>query len=122
MSQTSDRPVTVLIVEDVEEVRAAMERLLRRHGYRVVSATDALEAVEVASRVSPHLIFTEEALPTLSDLNALVRQHPNLHQVPLVIVNPDEEEATRYGDIIVLTDYDQLQTVINGAAGASPSS
>jgi CheY-like chemotaxis protein len=120
MNHTSESPVTVLIVEDVEEIRTLMERLLRRYGYRVVSATDALEAAHVAERVPPDLIFTEEALPTLSDLSALVHEHPNLQQVPVVIVNPDEEEATRDGDIIVLTDYDQLQTVLRPAGERLP--
>lgn len=117
MSQTSSDVPVVLVVEDVEEIRSRMKDSLRSYGYEVVEATDADEALLAAERTPPDLIFTEEELPALDDLTERLRRHSDLSQVPIVIINPDEEEGTRYGDIIVLGDYEQLRALLPQAGG-----
>lgn len=105
-------PPTVLVVEDLEEIRAGMERSLRSCGYRVLTAASADEAIEIASRDTLNLIFTEEELPTFATLLERVREHPSLKGLPVVIVNPDAEEGAPYTDVVVLTDYDQLKRLL----------
>jgi CheY-like chemotaxis protein len=112
VNQTSSSQPTILVVEDLAEIRSGMERTLRDCGYRVLAAADADEAVEVASRDIVDLILTEEELPTFTALLERAREHPSLKGLPLVIVNPDAEEGTRYADAIVLTDYDQLKRLL----------
>lgn len=112
MNHTDGRQPTVLVVEDVEEIRSGMKRSLRGCGYRVLEAADADEAVEVASRQPPDLILTEEELPTFTDLLERAREHPSLKGLPVVVINPDAEEGTRYGDALVLADYDQLKRLL----------
>ena len=50
---------TVLLVEDTEDNRQMMRRLLELSGYRVVEATNGKEAVEAASRVRPQIILMD---------------------------------------------------------------
>ena len=107
----TNNPATLLVVEDMEEIRTGMKKSLSGYGYQVLEATNADEAIEVASRSPPDLIFTEEKLPTLGDLTTRIRQLPDLHHVPIVIVNPDKEDA-HDGDIIVLADYDRLPALL----------
>ena len=110
----TDKRARVMVVEDVESIRAGMKKVLERYGYRVVVATDDEEAVEVAERQIPDLILTEEEVPTLDRLTERLSRHPLLSKVPVVIVNPDEEEGTRYGDVVVLPNYDRLAHLLAG--------
>lgn len=112
MKNPDGRPSTVLIVEDIDWIRTSMKKSVERHGYSVAQATDAAEAVDVAEQESIELILTEEELPTFQALMARLREHPDLRNIPLVIVNPDADEGTRYGDALVLTDYDRIASLL----------
>lgn len=105
-------PPVILVVEDIDWIRAGMKRSLRRHGFRVVEAADADEAAEVARRERPGLILTDEELPTFDALLARARELPADSRVPVVVVNPDANGHTRYGDAVVLTDYAQLRNLL----------
>lgn len=100
------------MVEDTDWIRAGMARALLLRGYRILEAADADEAVHIAAGEPPDLILTEERLPTLAALQEQLRRCTRLRDVPVVIVNPDEEEGTRYGDIIVLPGYDQVAKLL----------
>jgi chemotaxis response regulator CheB len=89
-----------------------MKWSLGGYGYRVLEAVDADEAIEVASRWPVDIIVTEEELPTFAALLESAREHPSLKGLPVVIVNPDAEEGTRYADAVVLTDYDHLNRLL----------
>jgi len=109
MNDTNNDRAIVLIVEDEEWIREGMESSVEALGYRVMVAEDGAVAVAAAERVRPHLILTEEEMPDFYELTKRLREHPTLLNVPIVIVNPDAEDDTRYGDAIVLTDYDRLE-------------
>lgn len=106
--RNNDRAI-VLIVEDNEWISEGMKRSVEALGYRVMVAEDGAVAIAAAERDRPHLILTEEEMPDFFELTKRLREHPTLLNVPVVIVNPDAEEDTRYGDAIVLTDYDRLE-------------
>lgn len=109
MNDTNNDRAIVLIVEDDEWIRKGMKRTVEALGYRVMVAEDGREAVAAAERLRPQLILTEEEMPHFYDLTKRLREHPTLLNVPIVIVNPDVENDTRFGDAIVLTNYDQLE-------------
>ena len=113
MENSDGRYPTILIVEDIDWIRARMKRSVEHYGYRVAEATDDVEAVEVAERESPKLILTEEQLPTFDALLARVREHPAFRNVPVVIVNPDADEGARHGDAFVLTGYERIASLLN---------
>src|SRR5918997_6145414 len=80
---------TVLVVEDFEDNRFMMRRLLEMSGYRVVEAVNGEQAVEVARRERPGLILMDLSLPLLDGLAATrrIRQHEDLRDVPIVAVS-----------------------------------
>ena len=51
------RSSRILIVEDAQETRDAIEKLLKRDGYRVDAARDEQDAVERIQRNHPDLIL-----------------------------------------------------------------
>jgi CheY-like chemotaxis protein len=109
MNSASNDCLTVLVVEDMDWIRAGMKKSLTAYGHRVVEATDSEEAISVAERFHPDLILTEEELPTFAVLMRSLLEHPTLERIPVVIINPDTEQGDSYGDVIILTDYSQLK-------------
>jgi CheY-like chemotaxis protein len=61
---SSDGGKTILIVEDDELVRTAVKSLLESLGYRVLSAGNGREALEILSQPVPiDLLFTDVVMP-----------------------------------------------------------
>ena len=56
---------TILVVEDVQETRDGIEKLLKVDGYRLVLARDELDGIESAQRQRPDLILVSlDGLPS----------------------------------------------------------
>jgi DNA-binding NtrC family response regulator len=64
---------TVLVVDDEELYRRAIERILTRVGYQVLTARDATEALEVISTTTIELVLADIQMPGINGLE-LVRQ------------------------------------------------
>ena len=85
---TSD-DVTVMVVDDSDDIRELMCRLLRGKGYRVVEAVNGKEAVELASRIHPRLILMDLGMPVLDGYEATRQIHGRrkTRDVPVVAVS-----------------------------------
>ncbi len=103
---------TILIVEDIDWIRAAMKKAVEHEGYRALEARDDAEALQLAEREPPELIVTEEELPTFDVLIARLREHVTLSSVPVAIVNPDAENGARHGDAYLLADYADITSLL----------
>ena len=53
----------MLLVEDTEDNRMMMRRLLELSGYRVSEAVNGVEAVTAAERETPNIILMDLSLP-----------------------------------------------------------
>ena len=80
---------TILLVEDTEDNRHMMKKLLEMSGYRVLEATNGEEAVQVTSKESPELILMDLSLPIIDGLAAtrLIRNLPDGNQLPIIAVS-----------------------------------
>jgi CheY-like chemotaxis protein len=113
---------TVLLVEDTEDNRQMMRRLLEMSGYRVVEATNGREAVEVASTEQPQIILMDLSLPLIDGLAATrrIRSLPGLCRVPIVAVSAHDtadfhSDALDAGCDAYITkpiDYSQLEDLV----------
>ena len=99
----------VLVVDDDQSLRRAMERHMEALGYTVIKAEDADEALELAARERPYFILTNADLPWLGKLLHLIRAEAVLRGVPIVAVYPDRPEEFHEDRIFVLDDYRQLE-------------
>ncbi|MFE4859851.1 response regulator transcription factor [Streptomyces sp. NPDC056670] len=68
MTETSERRRTVLVVEDDPGVRSTLDQLLRFEGYRVLLASDGLEALDLLERHRPDLAVVDVVMPGLDGL------------------------------------------------------
>jgi CheY-like chemotaxis protein len=122
-----DEPLTVLLVEDTEDNRFMMRRLLEMSGYRVVEATNGEEAVRIAEAESPKLILMDLSLPMIDGLAAtrLIRKLPKLKKIPIIAVSAHDSsdflaEALEAGCNSYITkpiDFNELEQLIVGELG-----
>jgi two-component system, cell cycle response regulator DivK len=82
-------PVTVLLVEDTEDNRFMMRRLLEMTGYRVIEAMNGDEAVKLAEVECPQLILMDLSLPVIDGLAAtrLIRKLSHCNSTPIIAVS-----------------------------------
>jgi DNA-binding NtrC family response regulator len=77
----------VLIVDDEEHVREALERVLEKEGYAVFTAADAEEALRILQARAIQLLITDHDMPGMKGVELLkqVREsHPLLAEAELV--------------------------------------
>lgn len=114
--------MTVLLVEDTEDNRFMMRRLLEMSGYDVVEATNGEEAVRLAEKARPDLILMDLSLPMIDGLAAtrLIRKLPNLKKTPIIAVSAHDTsdflaEALGAGCNSYITkpiDFNELEQLI----------
>lgn len=61
MDKKNNTNLIILVVEDVQETREGIERLLMADGYRVLVAKDEPDGIESAQRQRPNLILVSLA-------------------------------------------------------------
>ena len=116
-------PPTVMVVEDFEDNRFMMRRVLEMSGYRVLEAVNGEEAVELAHRERPQLILMDLSLPQLDGLAATrrIRQYPDMKDVPIVAVSA-HDTADFHADALAAgcndyvtkpIDFDQLEALLS---------
>jgi CheY-like chemotaxis protein len=103
---------TILVVEDVEEISAQMNAMLRAKGHEVLIAADATEAFEIAETNHPTTILTDLDLPTLGLLVRLIREHQDLKEMPIAIIDINEPKVNMDDGLIVLENFDQLDALL----------
>ncbi len=86
-----------LVVEDFEDSRFMMRRLLEMAGYNVLEASDGEQAVKIAVEARPALILMDLSLPKLDGLAATrqIRQKKGLKAVPIVAVSAHDSPQSR---------------------------
>lgn len=115
---------TVMVVEDFEDNRFMMRRLLEMSGYNVIEAINGEEAIEMALRELPALILMDLSLPRVDGLAATrqMRKHQELSKVPIVAVSAHDTtdfhaEALAAGCNDYVTkpiDFDELEELLKG--------
>jgi two-component system, cell cycle response regulator DivK len=120
-----------LVVEDFEDSRFMMRRLLEMAGYNVLEASDGEQAVRMAVEARPVVILMDLSLPKLDGLSATrqIRQKKGLKKVPIVAVSAHDSpesrtEALDAGCNEYVTkpiDFDHLHALLRRFVAASNS-
>ena len=123
------RLTTVLLVEDTEDNRHMMRKLLEMSGYRVVEAVNGEEAVSVASLAKPAIILMDLSLPLIDGLAATrrIRSIPELNEVPIIAVSAHDtadfhSDALDAGCNAYITkpiNYSELEDMVSSLLGES---
>jgi two-component system phosphate regulon response regulator PhoB len=94
---TRSAPARILVVEDERDIAALVAYHLTKEGYRVLTAGGGPEALEAAAQERPDLIVLDLMLPGLSGYDVLreLRRHPEIGDVPVVVLTARREEPDR---------------------------
>lgn len=88
---------TVLVVDDDEDIRSLLRKVLMRAGLEVHEAPDGRTALELAARERPDLILMDWQMPEMSGLEAvqLMQNDPLLRGIPVIMLTARSSKAER---------------------------
>ncbi|MFP2924530.1 response regulator [Pyxidicoccus sp. 3LG] len=87
---------TVLVVEDDEDIRAAIAEILEGEGYEVAIASNGSEALDELQHLRrPSLILLDLMMPVMNghEFLARIRDTPRLNTVPVLVLTAVSTEA-----------------------------
>lgn len=110
----------ILIVDDEENARIGLEKLLEREGYQVNAVANGFEALDYLSRKSVDLVITDINMPEMNGLvflRELNRTHPTVSVIMVTAYGGVESylEAMNLGAFEYLNKpvkLDELRAVI----------
>jgi len=117
----------VIVADDSISVRKFVGRMLEKNGYRVMLASDGLEAAELVAQHGCHLVITDLEMPRMTgyELMAQLRQSPSTRRIPVMVVTSragakHRDRAIKEGAVAFLTkpvQEDQLTEAVEQLIG-----
>ena len=94
MKTETSPPHRILVVEDDEDMRENLRRILAGGGYEVHVARDGVEAVRVLEGVRCHLVLTDLVMPGMGGLDLLdeIRRHEK--NLPVIFLTAFGDRTT----------------------------
>lgn len=85
----------ILLVEDSEDAREALAKLLELDHFTVVTAGDGLKGISAAKAEHPDLIITDINMPNMNGIEMIreLREEDDFREVPILVI-------TAYGQIV----------------------
>ncbi len=93
----------ILIADDIETNRDLLCRRLGKMGFRLLTANNGLEVLELLARESVDLVLLDLMMPLMDGIDVLqrMRQDVRYRDIPVIMItaNDDEENAVRCIDM-----------------------
>lgn len=101
---------TILVVDDIASNRALLAAILKKKGFRVLTADDGDSALELARETRPDIIFMDLQMPRMDGFEA-ARQiracyagnEPQIIAVTCATTKKDRDECSRSGMLEIIT-------------------
>ena len=121
--ETKSSPTTVLVVDDEDGIRQALDRFLTRLGYRVLQAASGAEALERQVADSPHVMLSDIRMPSMSGVELVPKALAQDADLAVVMLTAIDEPRTAieclklgaYDYLIKPVDLDELELSLQGA-------
>ena len=80
---------TVLIIEDMDDLRAMMGRICEALGFEVVDARNGEDGIKLAQSAMPALIIVDLAMPFVSGASVMefLRKSEALKHIPVIFIS-----------------------------------
>jgi DNA-binding response OmpR family regulator len=121
MNNESHASAIILVVEDVNETRDGIEKLLKADGYHVKLARDVKDAIESAQREPPNLILVSvaglphEVVIAARHIRELAALGETVPVVVFCIAEINEGDEVAIGKNVYITrpnNFNQLRTLL----------
>ncbi len=93
---------TILVVDDNEELRAAICRALTGEGYKTQDSANGMDALILMQYKQPDLIITDVRMPKVDGLDMVegLKNRPETKNIPVIIITAyrEDESYTRAHD------------------------
>jgi DNA-binding response OmpR family regulator len=94
---------TVLVTDDDQDIRDGIEIYLKNEGYRVLKASNGLEAIEQLESNEVHVIILDIMMPKLDGISATfkIREQRN---IPIIMLSAKAEDSDKIHGLSVGAD------------------
>lgn len=127
----SAKQFLVLVVDDYVDNVVALSLDLQAEGYKVVTASNGEEAVNIAALTQPDIILMDISMPQLDGLGATrkIRENEALRDVPVIAITAFSTEGFRRaaydvgvaGYLVKPIDFQRLHDLIRRLLAAKES-
>lgn len=85
----STQPGYILVVDDIPDILKLLDATLQFKGYRVITARDGQEALDVIKRERPALVIADILMPKMDGFSLLhrIRIDPETRDIPVVFLS-----------------------------------
>jgi two-component system, OmpR family, KDP operon response regulator KdpE len=84
---------SILVIEDDQAIRTAVQRGLRERGHAVATAATGLAGLEHVLHESPHVVLLDLGLPDVDGL-ALISMIRAASDVPIIVITAQDDDPT----------------------------
>jgi putative two-component system response regulator len=117
------KPTTVLVVDDEEGIRAALDRFLTRLGYRVLQAASGAEALDRQTAEQPQAMLSDIRMPNMTGVELVPKALAQDSDLAVIMLTAIDEPRTAieclklgaYDYLIKPVDLDELEMSLQGA-------
>src|SRR6266852_8546715 len=100
-------PTTVLVVDDEDGIRQALDRFLTRLGYRVLQAASGAEALDRQAAEQPQMMLSDIRMPNMSGVELVPRALAQDADLAVIMLTAIDEPRTAI-ECLKLGAYDYL--------------
>jgi len=87
----------LLVVDDEKDILTLLEYNLEKAGFKVISAQDGPEAIDVAKKEKPDLIILDIMLPSMegTEVCRILKREEATSRVPIIMLTAKGEEVDK---------------------------
>ena len=121
--EPQSEPTKILVVDDEDGIRQALDRFLTRLGYRVVQAANAAEALERQATETPEVMLSDIRMPNMTGVELVPKALAHDPDLAIIMLTAIDEPRTAieclklgaYDYLIKPVDLDELELSLQGA-------
>ena len=84
----------ILVVDDDEAIRDAVEIYLRQENMQVLKAANGIEALRILEKEQVHLILMDIMMPRMDGMNATIKIREKLN-IPIIMLSAKSEDTDK---------------------------
>lgn len=112
---------TVLLTDDNEDIVELVQLVLKNSGYKLLTARDGIEAVEICLTQKPDLVLMDLKMPRMNGFDATRTLRSKGYTNPIIVLTASEsaedrkkaEQAGVNGYILKTMDMKEVETKID---------